>query len=67
MTDRTYENLRNALIPEAMQAADIVAGPRPQYNKTKTQEAVCAAWVDKWNRMYHQTMDELARKHGLTN
>jgi hypothetical protein len=59
MTD--YEEQRNLLIPTAENYANKEAGERPG----KFQSELKEEWGNRWNRLFHSKMDELAREAGL--
>lgn len=68
MMDKEYVTARDQLIPRAVEAAYTAAGDRPTYIKhSKKNEAMMEAWVNKWNQVYHSTMNILARDAGLIN
>jgi hypothetical protein len=57
MTREAYVEKREELIPIAEKAAYGVAGPRPSGPHEE--------WAIVWNRIFHLTMDALARQEGL--
>lgn len=68
MIDKAYVAARDKLIPKAVDTAHLASGPRPEFRKhNKKREAEIEAWVNKWNQVYHSTMDKLARDAGLIN
>lgn len=60
MTNRKYEAARNKLISKAEKFANQEAGPKPRGSSKELD-----AWNIKWNRIYHNKMNELARNEGL--
>lgn len=56
-----YEEQRNLLIPEAETFANKEAGRRPGGVQPELKEA----WNNRWNKLFHGKMDELARRGGL--
>ena len=57
-----YEKARNQLIPLAAKTADTVAGVR----RSRMTEKQLEAWYAAWNLCFHETMNMLAKRSGLT-
>ena len=58
-----YVEKRNELIPEAEKEANRVAGPKP---KKECGEDALWSWGQKWSRVFHRTMNTLAKERWLT-
>lgn len=58
--ESTYEQKIEALIPIAVRAADSTVR-----GTTFPQEGYDEAVAEKWNKIYHDTMDRLAALNGI--
>ena len=61
--NKSYEEARNKLIPEAEKHADLIAGSKP--GKTDDQvidERNLEGWAGKWNFAFNARMNELMEK-----
>ena len=56
-----YEVKRNALIPQAEKYTNQIAGPEPAYTSKLHR-----VWGDRWNCIFHQKMNEMAKNMGLS-
>lgn len=58
----TYEQSRNALIPEATAIADRAVGKGPS---PYPDVAAYESWAGRWNREFFAAMDRLCRERGV--
>jgi hypothetical protein len=61
IVNKSYITKRDMLIPQAMKRADQVCGKESAFAPGRLRDEYNA----KWNRVYHQTMNRLAKEAGL--